>query len=72
MYLYDVYGYECHCILTHEKKFTQEEFRAMCEEGEKRKGLDGEYFGDDKVIIPLIKNHGFKKAEIAADFMTDM
>ena len=41
MFLYEVYGYECHCILVHEKGYTKEEFAQMCKEAPL--GGDSEY-----------------------------
>jgi hypothetical protein len=71
MFLYDVYGYECHCILSNEKEYTKEEFKNMCDEAPSLQE-DSEYFytTDELIIKHLTDKYGFKKAKITAKFNT--
>nr|DAV25292.1 MAG TPA: Protein of unknown function (DUF2492) [Caudoviricetes sp.] len=70
MFLYDVYGHECHCILAHEKEFTKEEFDRMCDEAPLGEDAKYSYCSDQLVIEHLLNNYGFIKAKITAKFFT--
>ncbi|MDU1095116.1 MAG: hypothetical protein E6377_04330 [Clostridium sp.] len=71
MFLYDVYGYECHCILVHEKEFTKEEFKTMCDEAPELQEDPNYFYTTDELIIKhLTEKYGFKKAKISACYFT--
>jgi hypothetical protein len=61
MFLYEVYGYECHCILVHEKGYTKEEFAQMCKEAPLGGDSEYSYYFDEWIIEHLINNYGLKK-----------
>jgi hypothetical protein len=65
MYLYSLSGYEENVVITHEKKFTQDEFTKMCLETPTLIHHDG-----GRIAECLEKNYGFKQAEYTADFDT--
>ena len=68
MYLYELYGFELSIVLTHDKKFTNEEFRDMCEETPKQY-IDGEEYIDAFDIEKyLINNYGFKEVDYTSKF----
>lgn len=71
MYLYSVYGYEGGYTLTHDKEYSENEFKKMCEEAPQGDLFGEPYYSDMLINEYLIEKYGFKKAKFTAGFFVD-
>lgn len=72
VYYYDVYGYEDSIILTHTKKFTDEEFSKMCIQAPTYNGFSNRvYYRSDLIVEHLKDKYGFKEIKPTSKWFYD-
>lgn len=72
MYLYSLHGYEYNIVLTHNERFTDDEFIAMCNEAPRMELYNNKFYYDETEIESLlVSEYGFMSVEYQASLFTD-
>lgn len=71
MYLYNLYGHDSNEVFQHDKKFSKNEFKKICNEVPLLECYGLECCDEGAIKNHLIKKYGFKPIEYQAGFFTD-